>query len=244
MTTRRRRTGEGLKLDRFRESHLKKRDRERLRELGQKVKEIRRSRPVRMRRIRELCQEGRQRARAAVRLLREETRQALAGRVVALRSAQRGDCEQSKATAREELRSELERALGEKRTWGGYVKSQYGRKSRPGGITAARARRELVQESDDEVRRNLPPELVPVFNRVKAELRVGPRRTRTEAFLEWVHNNQDEAHAIIFADAERDLARYMREQQALARRLGQGYRDDEVLAAALAEVPDDEEVPF
>lgn len=243
MSERRRRTGEGLKLDRFRESELKKRDRARLRELGEMVKELRRAKPVRMRRIRELCREGRARARERVKLLREETRAALAERVRALREAERGSCETSKANARTELRSELSKALAEKASWGRYVKTTYGRKSRAGGITAARARRERMQESDDEVRRNLPPELVPVFERVKGQIKASPRRSRTEAFLHWVHDNQDDAHAIIYANADAELARYIAEQRRLERRLGGRYRDDEDLAAALAELPH-EEVPF
>lgn len=245
MSERRRRTGEGLKLDRFRESELKKRDRARLRELGDMVREIRRARPVRMRRIRELCREGRARAREHVKLLREESRLALAERVRALRAAERGTCETSKATARAELDAELGKALGEKASWGSYVKRTYGRKAKhAGGITAARARRERAQESDDEVRRNLPHELVPVFERVKGQIKAGPRRSRTEAFLEWVHDNQDDAHAIIFANADRELARYIAEQTALERRVGRGYRDREDLAAALAELPHEDEVPF
>jgi len=50
---------------------------------------------------------------------------------------------------------------------------------------------ERRQESDDEVRTNLSPELVSVFDDVRKHIKGGPRRTRTEAFLEWAEENPD-----------------------------------------------------
>ena len=57
--------------------------------------------------------------------------------------------------------------------------------------------RERAQESDDAVRSNLEPEMLPVWERVKRGIRGGPRRTRTEAFLEWVGEHPDEVLARI-----------------------------------------------
>lgn len=223
---------------RVRERELRARDRATLRELKGKIRTLKAGRRARIAEIKALCRAGRERARAAVRVLREQTRAELAARVVALREAERGSCELSKSNARAELAAALRTAQDEARSFGGYVASTYGRKKRaPGMPTAAELRRERRDESDDEVRRNVGPELAAVFERVKRQIKAGPRRTRTEAFLEWVSDNPDEAHAIVYANAERDLARFINEQNALERRVGSRYRDDSDLAAALAGVP-------
>jgi hypothetical protein len=118
------------------------------------------------------------------------------------------------------------------------VRSRYGRKRRaPGVPSAAELRREAREESDDAVRRNVGPELAAVFDRVRKNIKAGPRRSRTEAFLEWVESNPDEAHAIVYANSELELERMIRQQQELERRLGNRYADDADLASALGEVP-------
>ncbi len=48
----------------------------------------------------------------------------------------------------------------------------------------ALARIERQAESDDEVRSNIPPELVALFERVKRGIKASPRMSRTEAFLQ------------------------------------------------------------
>lgn len=48
-------------------------------------------------------------------------------------------------------------------------------------------------ESDDEVLKNIDPSLHPLFHRVKGTLGSNPRMTRTEAFLQYVHDHPDEA---------------------------------------------------
>jgi hypothetical protein len=223
---------------RVRERELKARDRSTLRELRGKIRTLNAGRRARIAEIKALCRAGRERARAAVRLLREQTRAELAARVARLRDAERGTCTDTTARARAELAAALRTAQDEARSFGGYVKRTYGRRARAAGMpSAAQLRRERMQESDDDVRRNVGPELAAVFERVKRQIKPGPRRTRTEAFLEWVQENPDEAHAIVYANAERDLARFIEEQNALERRVGSRYRDDSDLAAALAGVP-------
>ena len=48
-------------------------------------------------------------------------------------------------------------------------------------------------ESDDEVLGNIDPSLHPLFHRVKGTLRNNPRMSRTEAFMQYVHDHPDEA---------------------------------------------------
>lgn len=47
-------------------------------------------------------------------------------------------------------------------------------------------------ESDDEVRGNIPPELVHLFNKVRGVIKAGPRQSRTEAFLEYAEEHPAE----------------------------------------------------
>lgn len=80
----------------------------------------------------------------------------------------------------------------------------------------ARARssaRERRQESDDAVRSNIAPEMVPVFNAVRKHIKGGPRKTRTEHFLEWAHENPDEVWPILNHQTERDLAHLIAEHE-------------------------------
>lgn len=77
--------------------------------------------------------------------------------------------------------------------------------------------RERAQESDDQVRQNLTPAEVVIFNKVRKHIKAGPRRTRTEAFAEWLQENPDEAASIQYGKAEfspRELAKLEREYYA------------------------------
>jgi hypothetical protein len=73
--------------------------------------------------------------------------------------------------------------------------------------------RECAQESDDSVRSNIAPEMVRVFDAVRKHIKGGPRKTRTEAFLEWAEENPDEVWSVLQHQAERDLAQLIAEQE-------------------------------
>lgn len=88
---------------------------------------------------------------------------------------------------------------------------------RTGVLKARSSSSERRQESDDEVVRNLPAALVAVFNKVRRQVLGSPRRTRTEAFLEWVEENPGEVYALQERQAERDLARLIAEHDRATR---------------------------
>jgi hypothetical protein len=75
------------------------------------------------------------------------------------------------------------------------------------------ASRERESESDDEVRRDIPPELVSVFNKVRRNIKGSDRRTRSEAFLEWAEENPGEIYAMQEQEAAREIARLVKEYQ-------------------------------
>jgi hypothetical protein len=73
-------------------------------------------------------------------------------------------------------------------------------------------------ESDDEVRGNIPPELVALFERVKRGIKASPRMSRTEAFLHYAEFNPDEVLAAI-SDKTDELVRQLEEQHREAQRV-------------------------
>jgi len=78
--------------------------------------------------------------------------------------------------------------------------------------------KERKSESDDSVRGNISRDLLPVFNAVREIIKAGPRRTRTEAFLEWVHENPETVLNLQAEAANRDVRRLVAEQHEAERR--------------------------
>jgi ABC-type nitrate/sulfonate/bicarbonate transport system substrate-binding protein len=72
---------------------------------------------------------------------------------------------------------------------------------------------ERRQESDDEVRSNLPADMVRVFDRVRKHIKGGARTTRTEAFFQWAEENPAEVFELLQHDADRYLAALLAEQE-------------------------------
>ena len=79
-------------------------------------------------------------------------------------------------------------------------------------------RREREAESDDEVRRNLSPDLASVFSKVRKHIKGSERRSRTEAFLQWAEENPDEIYAMQEQRAAREIERLVKEYQRETRR--------------------------
>jgi len=233
----RRRETEGGKLRLIRESELKKRDKARLRELAAKIAHGRATKTTNLRQIRGLCRLGRQNLRAQIKALRSETADQLRRTVTELRHAQAARCADDERTLELGLTAQLRGARDELADARRSFAHTYGRGSK--GRSSSKERRE---ESADEVAHNLPPELVPVFRRVERSIHGGPRKSRTEAFLEWAEENPDDVHGIMYEQADRDVARLVAEHEACGARLakakhGRGYRDPADVAAALAGVP-------
>lgn len=230
-----------LKLQRELAAQLRRADREKRAELRERIARAKRRRRERLAAARELCRSERaqlskrlkaQRAavmaelRDAFEAERRRARETCAGRQTAIR--QQAGCAIAKA---ERILAEQRRMQDELRR----AEQRYRTKSRERATA-----KELRAESDDRVRANLPPELVPVFERVKERIKPGPRRTRTEAFLEWAHENPGDVVAIQSAEAEADIARLIAEHEAHEREMrkpGRYKQSPERLAEVLADVP-------
>ena len=126
-------------------------------------------------RVRERLRQKFERERLAIRQAHAERRARIA--------AEFSDLEQ-RALKMLELERQEQEALKSTEEWG---------KSRK---RTRRTAREALEESDDEVRKNLTPEEVVIFEKVKRQIKATPRKTRTEAFAEWLQENPDEAVAI------------------------------------------------
>lgn len=233
---------EGQKLRKMRHEEMKRRDKAKLRELSERIRHQKHARSARIKEIRGLCRIGRSNVRARVQALKQETLLRLREAVQRIREAERDQCATSETHARTELSQRIEEARRELEAERRAFRERYGRKKLAPGVARARAR-ERASESNDEVVRNLPPELVPVFEHVHSSIKGSAKMSRTEAFLHWAEENPDQVHGILYEQADRDVARLVREHEETERRLakakrGRGvYEDPEHAAAALAAVP-------
>jgi hypothetical protein len=221
------------------ERDLKRRDREKLRTLRESIRAAKRSRRTRLREVSAQCLEARrtnmERAKRARERLRDSIRRT--------RERARGLCTVSRGEAYTTTLHEIEKAVGaleEERA----LQRQLAAWTKPTSCPLPRSpkARERRQESDCEVAANIDdPGLRVVWEHVKHKIKAGPRRTRTEAFLEWAHDHAGEVYAIQEADAERALVELEREERRLARELGKAgryrKRSPEELAELLAAVP-------
>jgi len=108
-------------------------------------------------------------------------------------------------------------ALKSERVFEGQIRR--GDKPRAMRSTATERR----QESDDEVRSNLKPEMVPVFNAVRRHIKGNTRKSRTEAFYEWAEENPEEMFALLTHETDRELSRLIAEHTR-TERMARGYK--------------------
>lgn len=164
--------------------------RERLKELARLIREARKMRREAVQAVREECAAARKAASSSCALRAQREREIGAERIAARKL-------ELEAERRDE---KLLRAAD--------------RRGRPRVRATSSERR---RESDDEVRANIPDGLVPVFDSVRRFIKGTPRKSRTEAFLEWTEENADEVYAIRNRQADREIAKLIAEQDRLER---------------------------
>lgn len=84
-----------------------------------------------------------------------------------------------------------------------YARAERSKPDAPRARARGAKGKERQAESDDQMRNELEatsPQLLPVWEKVKRQIKAGPRRTRAEAFAEWTEENAD-AVAVMIADA-------------------------------------------
>lgn len=98
-----------------------------------------------------------------------------------------------------------------------------GRTAEARADAAARARAARVASAEEVVREieHHDRALLPVWEKVARHIKAGPRRSRAEAFFQWVEEHPEEATRIQADAGDRDAARLWAEQEAAARELAQ-----------------------
>ncbi len=176
---------------------------------------------------REIERERKRQVRERLASLRDQIRQARINRKQALevirdqcraeRKAVSIRCDVRRAEAREETRKAVEerrREIGGVHSEEKIYREADARQRKASVRSTARERR---QEDDDAVRNNLPVDLVPVFNSVRRAIKGGPRKSRTEAFLQWAEENPGEVMSVQSMAADRDVERLVAEYEQLQR---------------------------
>jgi hypothetical protein len=178
--------------------------REAVREAKAKRKEARRAASAR-------CRDARLAAKTRARELREAARKALVEAVRLEKQAARETCQrerqQADQTAGGAVRAAAEKAAAEAR-----YQRELARIERRADRRREASKRERRQESDEAVERDVPPELVPLWRRVRRTIRGNARTSRLEAFLRYAEENPDDIVGAQESDAERQLAAWQREQ--------------------------------
>jgi hypothetical protein len=227
--------GERKKLQRMLAEHLRDKDRAKLRELRARIHSARVKRKHELTHARQACRTARLALKERQQSEREQFRDQQREKRVEGRTA----CELGKAGAKgrgKRAEAEAKSELRAERTLQRQVRAADAR----GGKMRSTARERRL-ESDDEVRANIPDNLVPVFDSVKKQIKGGPRKSRTESFLEWAEENPEEIVSLQQADADAYLAKLLREQRehGKAMRKTGRYRQsvEDLSTALLAEAP-------
>lgn len=200
---------DGRKLKRELASYLRDQDQAKLRLLRARINAAKVERRHALARTRGACKS----ARMGLKERHRREREALRDKQREERAKGKTVCELKKEEIERssgERLSELSAELREEKTLSEQLKRTARSKSKAIRKTSAIERR---QESDDEVRANIPEELVPVFDAVRKEISGGPRRSRTEAFLEWVEAHPGEVWSIQQSEADQALAAMIREYE-------------------------------
>lgn len=173
---------------------------------------------------REIERDRRRKVRERLLALKDEIKAARIKRDEQIRAVQidcklkREELRQSCALRRNRARAtgaaEVEERRGVLQSEKGYER-QIRNADRPRQLRRTTA--EKRQESDDEVRSNLAPDMVRVFDSVRRHIKGTPRKSRTEAFLQWAEENPGEVFDIMQHDADRYLSQLLAEQESLQR---------------------------
>jgi hypothetical protein len=216
------------------EREHRRKAREKLADLRAQIRSARMQRRTAIKNAKERCRSERLAARERARALRIRGLAELREAARLERQAARDVCLLSKNEARK--KDEIERRRGELAAEAKYQadmrrieRSNKSRRREHPHVTYIERR----AESDDTVRANISPDLVPLFERVKRGIKSTPRASRTEIFLKYAEEHPDEVLDVIEDKTDaliRDLeAHYRTEMRVPSRRRAR--------SAAVSDVP-------
>lgn len=197
------------------ERDLRAKARAKIVELRERIRTAKKDRKVAIVNVKQSCKIGRERAK----LLRVEALAAAkeAGRLA--REAAKSECSANTKAAKsqrpiDEARIALESEQADQRALRRIDRGNRQRASERKATTAKTHR----SESDDEVRANLPADLLPLFERMKKSIKGSARRSRTEEFLEYAETHEGEVLEALTEDGEAAVDRLVAELEARERR--------------------------
>lgn len=202
---------EGKKLRQELAGYLRDKDRADVALLRAKIKVARVERVRMLRAARASCRT----ARAELVERQGSEREAFVARQRGERLAERAACSAGKDKARtggRGLEQQSRRDLAEEKKLQREVSAADKRLSSRRSTT-----RERAQEDDDAVRSNLPPELRPVFDKVRRRIKATGKKSRTEAFLDWAEENPEEILIVQQQASDRELKHLLKQQRELGR---------------------------
>jgi hypothetical protein len=191
----------------------RKADQEKLAKLRSQVKQTRKSWQKSRPKVQSYCLSDRLKSREQARALRQKAREESKARAAAIRAAARGRCAVQKSVYPAKIQTAQEAYKAERKYQSEMRRIDRMNRSRARALKPAGAR-VRQGESDDEVRQNIDPDLVPLFERVKRQIKPGPRKSHTEAFLEYVESHPREQHAGVEARTEALVRELERQQRA------------------------------
>lgn len=197
----------------FRDKQKKK-----LAKLREGVKQAKAAKRARMKAVTRGCAKARKATAQYIAAERKRERERINAERDRLQAQDRAACEvrrgkvSKRAVGRvDKAEGELRAERGRQRTYSIYTKpAKLGRA--PGGTRKPRKASERARESDEQVARNLPPELLPVWQRVKRRIKATDKMTRTEAFMQWVHDHSAEVQEIEAQEAERGVDEWVAQE--------------------------------
>lgn len=186
-------------------------------ELRTGQRDIKRGAREALKRIRERTRDLRRSLREASAAAAELSRFVLPGARVTL-GARRARALDALATNHGKMVQQLRAESEETRKLERAVRTSEGR------VQKQRAtKRERSEESDDEVSANLPEELQAVWRARASKTKATPRSSRTEVFLQWVHDHAADASRIADQAAE-DISDLLAEERELQREYERGRK--------------------
>jgi hypothetical protein len=197
------------------------------------------------------CKLDRERTKDATRASYQRTVEKARAKRDEARSAARERCDVGKRAVNAQHDPEIQKAakdLEEERKFqkgtrriGANNKNRERERKRVRGSAIAK-----MQEANEEVEQNLPPELVPVWRSVRGRIKAGPRRSRLEAFQEYIHEHpevvaevQERQAAKRLAELEKQAEQFYAERKGQPRKTGPRREDDPDLGDVVAEAMDE-----
>lgn len=179
--------------------------------------------------VRDMCREKRAALRAAIKQWRVE----LGELIRSERARVCAECGMSRAQARAAGDAEILDAVKAYAAERGHQASLKREPGKPSRLVV----KERLAESDDEVRNNLDRDMLPVWEVMKKRIKAGPRSSRTESFLQWVHDNAGEAERILAEHHEAESEREYRAMLAQEKKITKAIKSRRVRAVDLEAIP-------